>query len=85
MEYFKNDTMARDSIGKDIKWEPHVSKFVELYNDSFPIHNIIDVGASDGVAAKYFNNNLDVGTIFCFEPNPYYYKLLKKMNIQEKI
>ena len=42
--------------------------------------NIIDVGASDGVAAKYFNNNLDTGTIFCFEPNPHYYKLLRKIN-----
>ena len=27
--------------------------------------NIIDVGASDGIAAKYFNNNLDTGTIYC--------------------
>jgi len=42
--------------------------------------NIIDVGASDGVATKFFNNNLDTGTVFCFEPNPYYYKLLKKIN-----
>ena len=41
---------------------------------------IVDVGASDGVATKYFNNNLDTGTIFCFEPNPCYYKLLKKIN-----
>ena len=47
--------------------------------------NIIDVGASDGVAAKYFNNNLDVGTIFCFEPNPYYYKILKKINFPNVI
>jgi len=44
--------------------------------------NIIDVGASDGVAAKYFNNNLDTGTIYCFEPNPFYYKLLKKINVK---
>ena len=44
--------------------------------------NIIDVGASDGIAAKYFNNNLDTGTIYCFEPNPHYYKLLKKINCQ---
>ena len=44
--------------------------------------NIIDVGASDGVAAKYFNNNLDTGTIYCFEPNPFYYKLLKKINFK---
>tara|TARA_B110000014_G_C20082054_1_gene565549 strand:+ start:239 stop:1033 length:795 start_codon:yes stop_codon:yes gene_type:complete len=42
--------------------------------------NIIDVGASDGVAAKYFNNNLDTGTIYCFEPNPNYYKLLSQIN-----
>ena len=47
--------------------------------------NIIDVGASDGVAAKYFNNNLDVGTIFCFEPNPYYYKVLRKINFKNII
>ena len=47
--------------------------------------NIIDVGASDGVAAKYFNNNLDSGTIFCFEPNPSYYKLLRKINIKNVV
>ena len=47
--------------------------------------NIIDVGASDGVATKYFNNNLDTGTIFCFEPNPYYYKILKKINFPNVI
>ena len=47
--------------------------------------NIIDVGASDGVAAKYFNNNLDTGTIFCFEPNPHYYNLLKKINFRNVI
>ena len=47
--------------------------------------NIIDVGASDGVAAKYFNNNLDVGTIFCFEPNSHYYKLLRKINFKNII
>jgi len=47
--------------------------------------NIIDVGASDGVAAKYFNNNLDTGTIFCFEPNPHYYNLLKKINFKNVV
>jgi len=47
--------------------------------------NIIDVGASDGVAAKYFNNNLDVGTIYCFEPNSHYFKILKKINIPNVI
>jgi len=47
--------------------------------------NIIDVGASDGVATKYFNNNLDTGTIFCFEPSPHYYNLLKKINFKNVI
>ena len=42
--------------------------------------NIIDVGASDGVAVKYFNNNLDTGTVYCFEPSPYYYKILRNIN-----
>ena len=32
------------------------------------------------MAAKYFNNNLDTGTIYCFEPNPNYYKLLNRIN-----
>ena len=47
--------------------------------------NIIDVGASDGVAAKFFNNNLDTGTIFCFEPSPHYFNLLKKINFRNVI
>ena len=40
--------------------------------------NIIDVGASDGIASKFFNNNLNVGTIYCYEPNEYFLKILKK-------
>ncbi len=40
--------------------------------------NIIDVGASDGIASKFFNNNLNVGTIYCFEPNEYFLKILRK-------
>ena len=41
--------------------------------------NIIDVGASDGIASKFFNNNLNVGTIYCYEPNEYFLKILKKV------
>ena len=36
--------------------------------------NIIDVGASDGIASKFFNNNLNVGTIYCYEPNEYFFR-----------
>ena len=31
--------------------------------------NIIDVGASDGIATKFFINNLNVKKLYCFEPN----------------
>ena len=44
--------------------------------------NIIDVGASDGIASKFFNNNLNVGTIYCYEPNEYFLKILKKTKMK---
>ena len=43
--------------------------------------NIIDVGASDGIASKFFNRKLNVNKIICYEPNKSYVKILKKMNI----
>ncbi len=42
--------------------------------------NIIDVGASDGIASKFFNRKLKVANILCFEPNKPYVKILKKLN-----
>ena len=42
--------------------------------------NIIDVGASDGIASKFFINKLNVANILCFEPNIPYVKILKKIN-----
>ena len=47
--------------------------------------NVIDVGASDGIASKFFNRNLSIGSITCFEPNNYYVKILKKTNIKNLI
>ena len=41
--------------------------------------NIIDVGASDGIASKFFINNLNVNKIICYEPNESYIKYLKKI------
>lgn len=43
--------------------------------------NIIDVGASDGVATKFFRNNLDTNKILCFEPNKPYVKILKNLKL----
>ena len=44
--------------------------------------NIIDVGASDGIAAKFFSRKLKINKIICFEPNKSYVKVLKKLNIE---
>ena len=44
--------------------------------------NVLDVGASDGIASKFFINNFNIGTIYCFEPNKYYQSILKKSNIK---
>ena len=45
--------------------------------------NIIDVGASDGIASKFFNRKLKINKIICFEPNKSYVKILKKLNIRK--
>ena len=47
--------------------------------------NIIDVGASDGIASKFFNRKLKTNKIICFEPNKSYVKILKKLNIKNLI
>ena len=41
--------------------------------------NIIDVGASDGIATKFFCKNLNVNKVFCYEPNMSYVKILRKL------
>ena len=43
--------------------------------------NIIDVGASDGIATKFFCKNLNVNKVFCFEPNMPYVKILRKLDL----
>ena len=47
--------------------------------------NIIDIGASDGIASKFFNKNLNIGSIICYEPNNNYVNILKKINIKNLI
>jgi len=47
--------------------------------------NIIDVGASDGIAANFFNTIINVNKMICFEPNAYYVKILRKLNIKNII
>ena len=47
--------------------------------------NIIDVGASDGIASKFFNRKLQINKIICFEPNKPYVKILRKLDIKNLI
>ena len=47
--------------------------------------NIIDVGASDGIASKFFNRKLRINKIICFEPNKPYARILKKLNIKNLV
>ena len=52
------------------------------YINMAPKVNIIDVGASDGIASKFFNSKLSVSKIFCFEPYLPYVKILKKQKVK---
>ena len=42
--------------------------------------NIIDVGASDGIATNFFIKNLKVNKVICYEPNKSYVNILKTLN-----
>ena len=44
--------------------------------------NIIDIGASDGISAIFFINNLNPKKIFCFEPSKAFFKKLKKLKLK---
>tara|TARA_E500000178_G_scaffold329525_1_gene360526 strand:- start:557 stop:1342 length:786 start_codon:yes stop_codon:yes gene_type:complete len=44
--------------------------------------NIIDVGASDGIATKFFKNKLNINKIICVEPNKSYINILRKLKIK---
>tara|TARA_B100000963_G_scaffold46918_1_gene35227 strand:+ start:51 stop:863 length:813 start_codon:yes stop_codon:yes gene_type:complete len=44
--------------------------------------NIMDVGASDGIASKFFYKNLNTNNIICFEPDINYVQILKKLNLK---
>tara|TARA_B100001115_G_C15751912_1_gene367749 strand:+ start:89 stop:859 length:771 start_codon:yes stop_codon:yes gene_type:complete len=47
--------------------------------------NIIDVGASDGIALKFFNRKLNINKIICYEPYQPYVKILKKLKLKKLI
>ena len=57
---------------------------VKLLNFNNKI-NIIDVGASDGIASKFLSRNLNTRSIICYEPNNYYINILRKLKIKNLI
>ena len=61
--------------------DAHGIKYLKLGKEI----NIIDVGASDGVAAKFFINNLKTNKVLCFEPNKPYTKILKNLKLNNLI
>ncbi|MEC7099333.1 MAG: FkbM family methyltransferase [Pseudomonadota bacterium] len=47
--------------------------------------NLMDIGASDGIAAKFFAKNLRTNKIICFEPDKNYLKILNNLPINNLI
>jgi len=77
-EYYVNDLLARNSIGNNKEWEPHITKFVKLYNDNFQnIENVIDVGANFGYHSIIFSEIIK-GNVYAFEPQIQNFILLQK-------
>lgn len=81
-EYFENDCMANGSVGIGKEWESHITNFIKLWNKTYPIQNLVDVGANFGYHTLLFAREID-GKVYAFEPQLQNFKLLEnnvKMN-----
>ena len=79
IEYFINDCLAVSSIEINKKWEPHILKFLQIYNKLFDICNIIDVGSNFGYHSLFFSREINnKGYVYSFEPQTQNYELLIK-------
>ncbi|MDC1200505.1 FkbM family methyltransferase [Pelagibacteraceae bacterium] len=47
--------------------------------------NLIDIGASDGIAIKYISKLIKINKVYIFEPHKPYNKYLKKLKFKKKI
>jgi FkbM family methyltransferase len=75
-KYFINDCMASSCIGLQKEWEPHIQKFIQLYNILYSIQNIIDVGANFGYHTLLFSRECSMN-VYAFEPQIQNFKLLE--------
>lgn len=75
-QYYKNDDMAQSSIALQKEWEPHITQFVKLYHNEFPIQNLIDVGANFGYHTLLFSSIIQ-GNVYAFEPQLQNFQLLE--------
>lgn len=77
IEYFNNDALALGSVSINKEWEPHITKFVKIYNSLYSIQNIIDIGANIGYHTLLFSQEVKE-KVFAFEPQIQNFQLLEK-------
>jgi FkbM family methyltransferase len=76
-KYFINDSMAISCVGSKKEWEPHITKFIQLYNSLYEIKNIIDIGANFGYHSLLFSKECS-GNVYSFEPQIQNFQLLEE-------
>jgi FkbM family methyltransferase len=74
--YFTKDIMSSGCVGINKEWEPHITKFVKIYNSLYSIQNIIDIGANFGYHSLLFSKETK-GNVYSFEPQIQNFKLLE--------
>ena len=83
-KYFINDCLASSTIALKKEWEPHITKFAQLYNELYHIKNIIDIGANFGYHTLLFSQ-ICSENVYAFEPQIQNFKLLEENLIINKI
>jgi FkbM family methyltransferase len=76
-KYFINDCMASSCVGLKKEWEPHITKFTQLYNKLYEIENIIDIGANFGYHTLLFSRECNKN-VYSFEPQIQNFELLEE-------
>lgn len=78
-EYYINDSLGVTIFEKENIWEPHILKFVKIYNEKFNIKNILDIGANIGYHTLHFANEIsNNGFVYAFEPSNTKLSIIKK-------